>query len=388
MADHEAEQPPLVPTRPKNLPRRVLQAIDCAMHVANIARKLRPTIAALCRHVSQSRPFDAVFAKKESLAARTGASVETVYRHLKALKAAGLIEVQEQERKSRNGRFAIARIRLTVKAAGLLGFVEVEPPLQACDTLLEPPDSVPDAASTASAAAQAGACCSNADDAPPNPPAVPPAAPTPPCAPAASARNARPKTPVETPLVHTPPTVKMPYGQTLTEPTNSKHQLPRRTQNGLPNDLAWLTGNGLSRAGIFCLMGLAKTAKKRLSDITTAVYSRIRGLTGSALFAYLAALCKGPSDFAAAAAAERSRQAAQEAAAALRRQAAIFRQRFKGVALANRAQTILYLIDARCAFAQVLGENRHATTMPLNDLKPWIDGIASGRLVMATASLE
>lgn len=366
MTNHEADQPPLVPTKPKNLPSRILRAIDNAMHVANLPRKLRPTIAAICRHVSQSRPFDTVFAKKETLAARTGASVETIYRHLHALKADGLIEVLEQERKSRNGRFAIARIRLTVKAAGLLGFIEVEAPLQTCDTLPAPP------------------CADQSSD----PTGALPSTTAPMHASTAPECHFSSKKHADTPLIHTPPTGKMPCGQTLTEPTSSKHQLPQRTQNGLPVDLAWLTGNGLSRAGIFCLMGLAKATRKRLSDIVTVVYERIRALTGSALFAYLAALCKGPSDFSVAATAERSRQAATRAATELRRQAAIFRQRFKGVALANRAQTTVYRIDERCAFAQVTGENRYATTTPMNDLKPWIDGVASGELVMATASLE
>ena len=188
--------------------------------------------------------------------------------------------------------------------------------------------------------------------------------------------------------MHTPPHGKMPCGQTLTEPTNSKPQLPQRTENGLPLDLAWLTGNGVSRAGIFHLMGMAKAKHKRLSDIVTVVHQRIRELKGGQLFAYLAALCKGPSGFSAAAAAERLRLAAEHTALAFKRKAAVFRERFKGVALTDPAQTLLILIDRRCAFAQVFTAGKPAATMPLHDLRPMIERVEAGRLVMATLALE
>jgi DNA-binding transcriptional ArsR family regulator len=338
MSTHETPGLLLAPQKRKNLPNRILRAIDNAMHLAGLPKSVRPTLAEISRYVSQSSPFDTVFAKKESIASRTGASVETVYRHLKILRAEGLIEVLQQERKSRNGRFGISRIRLTRAAAELLGFVEVEQ-----EAL----------------------------------PAFPPAA----------ADMSAPQENVKAGIVHSAPTVKMTAGHTLTKPTISKPQLPVRTQNGLPQDLAWLTGNGLSRAGVFCLMGLATAKNKRLSDIVTVAYDRIRSLKGSGLFAYLAALCKGPTDFSVAAANERECRRKAEEGRALARKAEIFRQRFRNTCLTNRSQTRLYAIDETARFAQIHGEGR-PLTVPLQDLGEWIERIESGKLVLATLTTE
>ena len=352
------------PARSKNLPNRILRAVDYAMHLAALPRALRPTLAEIARYVPQDRPFDTVFAKKASIARRIAASVETVYRHLRALKTHGMIVTLEQERKSRNGRFAVARIRLTEKAAALLGFIAE--PVDVCAAAVDADAALPPADPSAAPKNTGVPRIEGGTSMPVG------AAIAAPCA----------------PVIHSPPHGKMTDGHTLTEPTGTKPQLPARTENGLPADLAWLTGNGVSRAGVFCLMGLATARHKRLSDIVTVVGQRIRAWTGSRLFAYLAALCRGPTDFSAAAATERLRRQAEQAAQAVRRKAALFRERFKNVALTNPAQTLLIRIDRHCAFAQVFDLIKPPATMPLHDLKPLIEAVDSGRLVMATDALE
>jgi DNA-binding transcriptional ArsR family regulator len=353
MSTHETPGASLAPQKRKNLPNRVLRAIDNAMHLSGLPKGVRPTLAEISRYVSQSAPFDTVFAKKESIAARTGASVETVYRHLKILKAQGLIDVLEQERKSRNGRFGVSRIRLTHKAAGLLGFIEMQED--------EPP----------------------ADAHPPTP-TVRMSAVQDPVGQTARFTQASKG---EVDIIHSVPAVKTTVGHTLTKPTISKPQLPHRTENGLPLDLAWMTGNGLSRAGVFCLMGLAKIRNKRLSDIVTVVFDRIKDLKGSALFAYLAALCKGPTNFSVAAANERERRRIAAEGRALARKTEIFRQRFRNICLTNPSQTRLYAIDESARFAQIHGDGR-PVTVPLHDLTEWIARLESGRLVLATLATE
>jgi DNA-binding transcriptional ArsR family regulator len=365
MSDHETAGVTLVPQKPKNLPNRILRAVDNAMHVGALPRSLRPTLAEIARYVPQDRPFDTVFAKKESIARRINASVETVFRHLRALKAHGLIETLEQERKSRNGRFAVSRIRLTHKAAALLGFIP-RPDDVCTDAVVKDHAALFQSTSTVSSLEPTQPAGENPEDQ----------------GAAQSATNAA------TPVIHTPPHGKMTDGHTLTKPTLSKHQLPQRTENGLPVDLAWLTGNGMSRAGIFYLMGLAKAKQKRLSDIVTVVEQRIRELKGSELFAYLAALCKGPTDFSAAAATERARVRAERLASEFQHKAALFRERFKGIALTNPAQTLLILIDRSCAFAQIFKAGKPPAMTPLHDLKPMIERVESGQLVMATLALE
>lgn len=134
----------LLPAR--NIPLRILRAIDAALHLAGIPRCIRLTFAELARHVPQAEPFATVFAHKERIAKRISAAESTVYRHLAALVEAQLIERLPQERKSRNGRFSVARVRLTQKGAELLGLsvdnsASPSPVLSAGHTLTEPTDS-------------------------------------------------------------------------------------------------------------------------------------------------------------------------------------------------------------------------------------------------------
>ncbi len=306
----------LAPAKSRNLPVRILRAFDNAKHMLGLSRSTKDTLAELCRFVPQNEPFATIFAHKSKIAERIGASERTVYRHLEQLEKGGLIEVLPQERKSRNGRFSVARIRLTQKAAAILGFIEVE-----------------------------------------------------------------------IDVFHTPPSDKMSSGQTLTEPTISKNQPATRVKNGLPIDLTWLTGLGISRAGVFALMAKAKANGKRLSDIAVAVADLLKDLRGGRLFAYLAKLATGPSDFTVQAAETRKRIAAADERRAYERKHAAFRERFRGTTLTNRAQNTLYLIDSKAAYAQVIGAGRNGTT-PLTDLTPWIEQVESGRLVLATLEVE
>lgn len=310
-----ASRDALAPAPRRNLPARILRAIDDALHLSGLSKSLRPTLAALCRFVSQADPFATIFAKKETIAERLGVDVRTVLRHLAALESNGLIERLDQERKSRNGRFAVSRIRLTRKAAELVGLVAPE-----------------------------------AD------------------------------------VIHTPPDDNLSPGHTLTEPTISKNQ-PQRIENGLPVDLAWLTGNGVSRAGIFALMRKATMHGKRLSDIVLVVRDYIRDLKGGRLFAYLNRLASGPTCFAVAAATERQRIASQAEARTMERKITAFKVRFAGATLTNRQQSRLYQIDRSAKFAQVFG-GAYPVTVPLNDLREWVQRVESGELVLATLATE
>ena len=375
MFNHESAGDPLVPAKPKNLPNRILRAFDQAMHLRGLPRGARDTLAELCRFVPQNRPFDSVFAHKKTIAERLGMSERSLYRHLATLEKHQLIEVLEQDRKSRNGRFTVARIRLTRLAAALIG-------------LIEAPELMPDADDSVRVSA-------NGSEAPACPPlAGLPVAPqhaiadgkTPVIEAARPVPNGGADAPT-TPVMHRPPSANLASRHTLSVPTSSKHQPPQRSENGLPVDLAWLTGNGMSRAGIFKLMGMAKSRGKRLSDIVTVVREYITPIKGGQLFAYLAKLASGPTDFAMAAATERQRVESGRQDRALARKSAMFRDRFKGLALTNPQQSRLYLIDERCAFVQVFG-GAYPSTAPMTDMKEWIERIETGRLVLATLATE
>ncbi|MCP1175863.1 helix-turn-helix domain-containing protein [Ralstonia chuxiongensis] len=307
--------PQLSPQKRRNLPNRILRAYDAAKHLTGLPRSVRSTLAELCRFVPQNEPFAPIFAHKDVIAERIGADERTVYRHLATLRQLELIEVLPQERKSRSGRFAVARLRLTRKACELVGLIDTN------------------------------------DD-----------------------------------VIHTPPHDKMSDRHTLTEPTISKNQRSALV-GALPKDLAWLTGQGLSRAGIFKLMGQAKQHGKRLSDIVTVVATYLRDLKGGKLFAYLSALACGPTDFAVPAANERQRQQDAAEAQRVKQRAKLFRQRFAGTTLTNRAQTKLYVIDAQARFVEVV-QAGYSATGPLTETEPWIARLRSGDLRLATAEVE
>ena len=285
------------------------------MHLSGLHRTAKALLAEICRYVPQSRPFDTVFAHKKAIAKRLDAAESTVYRHMKALVENALVEVLPQERKSRNGKYAVARIRLTRKAAEILGFIEPE---------FE--------------------------------------------------------------VFHSPPTPEIGDGQTLTEPTISTIQ-PARSTAGIPADLACLASSGMSRPGIFKLMGKATAKGKRLSDVVTVAASHIAPIKGGRLYSYLAKLVDGASCFKVAAANERRRIAEAREQDRQRQKAHTFRERFAGTTLTDRKQTRLFLIDERARFVQTIAPGFNGT-QPLNDLTEWIKGIESGQLVLATLATE
>ena len=315
---------------------RILRAFNNAKHLVGLKRGEKDTLAELCRFLSQNRPFDTIFAHKTTIAARIGVCERTIYRHLSTLQAHCLIEVLEQDRKSRNGRFTVSRIRLTKKTAVPLGLI---------DTTEEAPNKL---------------------------------------------RNAETINPLKAEnkegIIHSLPSDNLSDGYILSIPTISKNQPYQRTKNGLPIDLTWMAENGLSRAGNFKLMGKAKIQGKRLSDFSTAAYNYIKDLKGGYLYVYLAKLVEGPSDFTIAARNEKKHLIENEKKKALKQKEQLFRSRFRNTTLTNRNQTHLYVIDSQGRFAQVFGEGPGTT--PLNNLTAWIQGMKSGNLMLATWELE
>lgn len=300
----------------KNLPNRILRACDNAKHLGGLSRSTKDTLSEICRFVKQNAPFETIYPRRITIAERIGASERTVYRHLQKLQTLELIQVLEQERKSRNGKFSVSRIRLTAKAAELLGFVD-------------------------------------------------------------SVKN----------VIHSEPSANMSVGYILTKPTISMNHFSQNTRNGLPEDLSTLTSNGLRKQGIFKLMKIAKKKNKILSDIVLIVYPYIKNLKGGRLYSYLYKLANGPSDFSVAAANKRKRIFEEAKINKMREKAAIFRQRFSRTALTNREQTKLFLIDDQVRFVQVFFDGRTGT-MPMNDLSIWIEGVETGKLVLATLATE
>ena len=118
----------LAPAEPRNLPRIILLAMEAALHINNLPRRLRPTLAELGRHVSKDRPFTStVWPTKKRLAEEMGASERTVYRHLADLEDMQLIvRVEAPDVRNRHrteGYYANGHIALTAHGAELLGLI-------------------------------------------------------------------------------------------------------------------------------------------------------------------------------------------------------------------------------------------------------------------------
>lgn len=119
-----SKKEPLPGSKPRRLPNAILRAIDNASHIVGIPRCVKDTFAEICRYVKQSDPLSPIWPTKEAIAERIGADKRTVHRHIAWLRENALIEVLEQGRKSHNGKFIYAPIKLTRKAAELVMLME------------------------------------------------------------------------------------------------------------------------------------------------------------------------------------------------------------------------------------------------------------------------
>jgi hypothetical protein len=178
----------------------------------------------------------AIFPRRDTLRAESLLQSDaTLYRGLALLEAKGYI-ARQQIRKARNGKFYLSPITFTDKALTLLGLTEV---------------------------------------------------------------------------IHRPPSSKLRDGHIEKELTNNKQSLqntaskpdpndksPIDRASGLPVELLWLQGQGVSKSGLCWLMKLARLRGKRLGEVAAAVAHRITALRGREVIAYIAAVMAKDIDFA------------------------------------------------------------------------------------------
>jgi len=386
MTKHNRVRDEFVPAPRKNLPIRILRAFDNAKHIAALPRSVRDTFAEIVRYVPQNRPLATVFAHKSSLAERIGTSERTIYRHLADLEAKNLIIIHNQERRSRNGRFSVSRIALTEFAAQLLGLIEsisydgtthssndfnktqsidkakTKTLMPDYENLTHPP-ALPffDILSSDNSDQTKKKCAGELDS--------------------LSISE------TQSFFIHNEPCDKLSDGFMITKPTNTNIQCPVPLIQGLPSDLVWLAINGVTRAGIFKLMGMAKTKKKRLSDIVLVVKDNIQKLKGKHLYGYLAKLVNGPTCFQLAATNKRRGQKEEEEAKLRKQKDIMFRQRFAGTSLFDRERSVLYRIDEKASYAEVIGGSKHGW-IPLTNCSWFTTNIEDGKLVLAHESVE
>lgn len=107
-----------------NLPWIIFRAAFRANHIADLPQRARAVLAALARTVDATKPYAAIFARRELLTGRAMQSMRTFYRSLDDLESAGLIERRPQSRYVEAGLFGRAYLHLTEKATLVLGLTE------------------------------------------------------------------------------------------------------------------------------------------------------------------------------------------------------------------------------------------------------------------------
>ncbi len=332
------------------LPATIAIASDHALLLKGLSLGARNVLSEIARHLKKANPLGSVFPKKATIAERLGIHERSVYRHLNELDSAGIIEREEQKHRKGTGigEFLTGHIKLTKKGAAYLGLIPWERPVL---DIASEDDLTIELSSTSEQAAK-------------------------------SARSE---------VIPNEPSAKMAvHNKSLTEPKLSalKRSAPEAMAT-VPAELTWLLRAGVKVGEIFFLMGLASKHQKRLSDISEAKRDTLlaRGMKGRDLKAYLMALAKSEVCFKTLA--SNARQAVREAEerAVHERATTVFKARFAGITLASKDLSRLHLIDEQCAFARTW-DGCQWSLAPMQNLKPWMAGLESGNLILATQEIE
>jgi hypothetical protein len=223
-----------------NLPWIIFRAAFRASRTDQLPARARATLAALARTVDASKPFAAIYAKRELLTDRAMLSMRTFYRSLDDLENAGLIDRRPQSRYVEAGLFGRSYLHLTEQAAVLLGLID---PTQAQIVQTDIASAIPSSATPG--------------------------------------------------VSFTRPSATMADGGIYMNlyPDSSQKRQPGQ----VPADLQRLRALGFFDFMIFKLMREAREKGKRLSDVVEATWDHLK--LAAAPINYLRALLRNPVDF-------------------------------------------------------------------------------------------
>lgn len=222
-----------------NLTWITFRAAFRASHIDALPARARAVLAALARTVLSTRPYAAIYARRELLTGRAMQSMRTFYRSLDDLEAAGLIRRSPQKRYEAEGIYGRAYLYLTEKAAVLLGFVTPATPTVASKQADDPGKQD----QSAKALGQ--------------------------------------------------PSATVADGSIYKDVYPTSFQ--KRQPGALPQDLERLTSLGFNKFFVFKLMAEARDNGKRLSDVVESCWNSLKKAV--APIAYLRSLLRRPVDF-------------------------------------------------------------------------------------------
>jgi hypothetical protein len=317
-----------------NLPWIIFRAAFRASLVDGLTARARALLAALARTVDASRPYAAIYARRELLNNRSLLSRRTLYRALDDLEAAGLIQRAGQLRitsEGYEGQFGRTYLHFTETAGVLLGFAEI-PAVQS------KPQNTPRSGTSDSS--------TSSDD-----------------------RFAQPSA-------------------TVALGANNKDLYPssfqKRQPGQLPEDLERLQTLGFSKFLVFNLMRAAREHGKRLSDVVEATWTHLK--KADRPICYLRSLLRSPIDFTNQLRARQADAIARRNAKAERTDAARFAEEAAGRTYVDHAGKLSITVDSDGKGAQVrfAGEatvRREAGDWALRLMRAF----RSGRIRIATA---
>lgn len=355
-----------------------LAAINIDPRFRDLSLTARNVLMFIVQVTDVRDPLKPSWAHKETMAEYLRIGEATVYRMLNVLINHDFIERLEQERKGRNGRFAVARIRLTPTCCEALGLIQTSSSKtkKRNDNI----DSISDGhginaednvvISETVCMAVTGAECSA------KPRATLDARLTDPASPASKMIDGH---------IDILPTADQ-QTQSTKQSRPARWQRPQPGQAFLrvPREFFWLIEEDRLTAPQVCkLMREFSTRGQRLSDAVSVLAARLRQLPKTKTFAYLAALAKSPTDFkwrrteqARAVQAEHKQEAVRETTASL--------QGMAGKYLFSTKQTHLFLLRGGHAEAWWLDNGvLRRGSQPVN--ADFVEAYSSGRLSLISS---
>lgn len=277
----------------RQLPPKIGSAL-ASINVAPLFRDLSPSarivLSYLVKVTDAKDPQKPSWPFKETMAIELNLGEATIYRMLNVLIKHGLVERLQQERKSRNGRFAVARLRLTAECCAGLGLIVRN---NSSEHKTSNVNAVENIDTENNVDAKSASICI----------------------------AAAPKKPADSTadFVATPqaeaasPNIKMIDGHIDILPTadqqtqSSKQSRPAGWQKPapgqhylrVPREFFWLIDEDRLTAPQTCkLMREFSSRGQRLGDAVSALAKRLREIPKAKTYAYLASLAKGQTDFA------------------------------------------------------------------------------------------
>lgn len=336
----------------------------------------------IVKKINLAAPMSPIFAKRSTLAAESGRSIETVHRTLKWLETEGRIERKQKAYPGLRGSSSPIVPTMKFLRELLLDPENIARSYQECEDYIGKKQQAraekyayKPTASHETVSTDTPAGTSAAADADPVEATETPATDL--AGPVEAVEAVTEDLPPETGVESAPVAAEQPA------PKTSAQRQAQRDHNRsfvklenvkIPQDLAWLvTDLDMRATGVLQLMGLAKQVKQRLSDVVAATGKYLQDLPGREAYAYIKSLLQKGQDFAyKVRATNKTNQEEQERVYLARKAEAM-----AGRSFTDRDGNMVITVEANGMLVMVRNGQRAAKRIT----QSFLDAIDAGRLV-------